>query len=81
MHSRHNVKEFPSSSTRIAVSQSTKPRSPPMPRPRTPPPMPQPPVRHPKDYNELTKDLKARKERYQSKLPEDSRVPETVQMV
>jgi hypothetical protein len=82
IQSRLHTKEIASSSSRIASLRSGKPHSPPMLRPRTPPPMPQPPTRLPKDYNKLTKDLKSRKkERHRNKLPEDPRIPESVQMV
>ncbi|OXU21780.1 hypothetical protein TSAR_002996 [Trichomalopsis sarcophagae] len=76
------TKEVASLISRVGTSKTSRPRSPPIPRPQTPPPMPQPPSHHPKEYNKLTKDLKARKkESHRNKLADNPRVPESVQMM
>ncbi|KAJ8677329.1 hypothetical protein QAD02_013116 [Eretmocerus hayati] len=77
MKSQLNTGEKNPSDLRSISARSNQPCSPVMLRPRTPPPMPKPPNRHPKDYNKLTRDLKARKENHQNKLPRDPRLQDS----
>ncbi|XP_043470084.1 serine/arginine repetitive matrix protein 2-like [Leptopilina heterotoma] len=76
--SRAPNKEVVPSGSR-APPQRQRPRSPPQPRPRTPPMAPQP-QRHQKEYNKL-KEMKKRKEKPVSRVPEDPRIPDGMPMM
>lgn len=72
------------SGSRGPVPQRARPRSPPLPRPRTPPNAPQPPARHQKEYKILKEKEAAkarRKEKHHGRMPEDPRVPEPIPLV
>ncbi|XP_051154518.1 serine/arginine repetitive matrix protein 2 [Leptopilina boulardi] len=78
VRSRAPPKDVVPSSSR-APQQRARPRSPPQPRPRTPPMAPQP-QRHQKEFNKV-KEMKKRKDKPISRVPEDPRIPDGMPMM
>lgn len=78
LRARPHPKDVVPSSSR-APPPRARPRSPPLPRPRTPPLAPQPP-RNQKEFSKV-KEVKKRKEKPISRVPEDPRIPDGIPMM